>query len=92
MKRSTLIERMLDKNIHEEESFVADMEKPLARVMTRVLVNNPVIMKALAAAFGEELTPEEIDRAQRQLPELLELGEQRQTEKEAESVEGPATE
>jgi hypothetical protein len=60
--RSEALERMARNVIEEEEATITAMESPGVGAILQRLAESPNIMRILATALGEELTPEQIER------------------------------
>ena len=81
--RSAVVERMLRNTIDEEEEFIGDMESSFWRNMMKGLIKSPLAAKALAAVAREQLTPQQYERFQKEMPKQIQLGMERQKKKVA---------
>lgn len=60
--RSAIVERLVRNGLDDAERFLKRFENPVLREAWGVLTS-PGVLKALAAAAGEELTPEQLEAA-----------------------------
>lgn len=89
--RSAWFERIARNSIQDEEQFVADMENPLIRGVVRAMIADKHVLALLAKAFGENSTPEQLERIQRLLPRQIELGKERQAMRKGQARRTPRT-
>lgn len=93
IKRSSIIERMIEEKIVEREKLVRDMENPVLRAIARGLASSPNVVEAVAKLVGEKFTDEDRKWIREGLREQIELGKQRaEAKKAARSAPGSTTE
>jgi len=89
--RSSMIERILENEMDEEEQFVKDMENPVLRALARIIADTPGVTKFLASLGGMDTGLDNIENLKSKMREQIGKGQERQKGKRkgkaAEAVE-----
>lgn len=79
--RSELIERVLDSSVASEERMIKDLDSPVMRMLLRAIMNNPSIVKAMAAVAGKKISDEGIEIGKQRANKAIHIAEERRAAK-----------
>ncbi len=79
--RSSVIERIVDNGIEDEESFLDQMTNPILRNLILGMAGSPKFMKIMGKVMREEFSDEDLASMGQRAPKLKAMGERRQREK-----------
>jgi len=76
--RSSMIERILESEMNEEEQFVEDMENPVLRALARIIADTPGVTKFLASLGGMDTGLANIENLKSKMREQIGKEQERQ--------------
>jgi predicted transcriptional regulator len=74
LNRSQMLEQLVRDGIEEQETYARALSNPLIARALGLAIGQPGVLKAMAAAMGEELQPEQLDLFKRAIEQAVAVG------------------